>query len=553
MHVGVIMKKLLLAGVALTCLLGGSAFAADLPVKAKPIVCVACNWNGFYVGVNFGGSVGHDRSSDTASLFPPGTLAGVNPGVQNPVSATSYAQSPVGALGGGQIGFNWQTGHLVVGAEADWDWTNQRSSLQVNNFIASSVTVAPAAYALTDQQKIDWLATLRARLGWTTGYSLWYVTGGAAFGGVKSTSTFQGIQLGGANLFGTAPAAASSSSTKTGWTVGGGVETSLAFMGMGANHWSAKLEYLYVDLGSVNSSFNVPLTAVAGSFYTVASSSHINDHIIRAGLNYRFGGEGFAPPPSTPGPCPTCNWTGFYVGANVGGSIGHDRTLDSASLFPPGANSAAVTNPVTNVLHRESPVGWLGGGQAGFNWQTGHLVLGVEGDLDAVGQRDTFANHNFIASTIVVAPAVVDISSEQKIKSLATLRARLGWAENCFVWYVTGGGAWGRVQSNYTFQATQLVGGGGTFTAGPAAASFSQTKSGWTVGGGVETSLAWFGLSNRWSGKVEYLYVDLGSINNGFGVPVTAPTVTPASYAFSSSSSINDHIIRVGLNYHFGG
>jgi outer membrane immunogenic protein len=72
------------------------------------------------------------------------------------------------------------------------------------------------------------------------------------------------------------------------------------------------------------------------------------------------------------------------------------------------------------------------------------------------------------------------------------------------------------------------------------------------VGGGVETSLAWFGLSNRWSGKVEYLYVDLGSISNGFAAPVVG-SATGAVHAFSSSSDINDHIIRVGLNYHFGG
>jgi hypothetical protein len=163
LHAGVVMKTYLLAVVALTCILGGSAFAADLPVKAKPIVCVACNWNGFYVGVNFGGAIGHNASQDAVSLNPPGNFGGaVAPGVGNPISATSYAQSPVGALGGGQIGFNWQTGHLVLGAEADWDWTNQRSSLQVNNYIASGSFIAPANYTLTDQQKIDWLATLRA-------------------------------------------------------------------------------------------------------------------------------------------------------------------------------------------------------------------------------------------------------------------------------------------------------------------------------------------------------------------------------------------------------
>jgi outer membrane immunogenic protein len=88
------------------------------------------------------------------------------------------------------------------------------------------------------------------------------------------------------------------------------------------------------------------------------------------------------------------------------------------------------------------------------------------------------------------------------------------------------------------------------FGTGPVSANFSQTKTGWTVGGGVETSLAWFGMSNRWSGKIEYLYVDLGSINNSFAIPLTTGA---GVYSYSSSSDINDHIIRVGLNYHFGG
>lgn len=109
LHAGVVMKTYLLAGVALSCVLGGSAFAADLPVKAKPIVCVACNWNGFYVGVNVGGGIGHDPSQDAISMTAPGSpngLGGVPPGVFNPISNTTYHSSPVGFLGGGQVGFN---------------------------------------------------------------------------------------------------------------------------------------------------------------------------------------------------------------------------------------------------------------------------------------------------------------------------------------------------------------------------------------------------------------------------------------------------------------
>ena len=106
------------------------------PKAPPPPPCTACNWSGFYLGVNAGGSFGHDPSNDAISLIPPGGIAGVT----NPISNTSYSQSPSGALGGFQAGFNWQTGHAVLGAEVDWDAANQRSRLQVNNFLASSVS-----------------------------------------------------------------------------------------------------------------------------------------------------------------------------------------------------------------------------------------------------------------------------------------------------------------------------------------------------------------------------------------------------------------------------
>ena len=280
---------------------------------------------------------------------------------------------------------------------------------------------------MTDEQKIGWLATARARVGAAYGYTLWYVTGGAAWAGVKTSSTFQAT---GSPVFISGPGSADFSQTKDGWAVGGGVETALAWMG--AANWSAKLEYLYVDLGSVSNSYSV--AQAPGSFYTISSTSNLHDHIVRAGLNYRFGGDHMAgAAPAMAGPCPTCNWTGFYIGANAGGSIGRDRAHENEPPNPPTANGANVTNPLTDVLHTESPVGGMAGGQIGFNWQTNHVVLGAEADWDWVGQRDLFANQNFVASTVVAAPAVNSLTDDQKIKSLGTARARLGWADNCFL------------------------------------------------------------------------------------------------------------------------
>jgi outer membrane immunogenic protein len=98
------------------------------------------------------------------------------------------------------------------------------------------------------------------------------------------------------------------------------------------------------------------------------------------------------------------------------------------------------------------------------------------------------------------------------------------------------------------------------FGSGTAAASSRTTKTGWTVGGGVETSLAWMGWSPNWSAKLEYLYVDLGSVSNSVTAALGggtgaggATSPAPTSATLLSSHDIRDHIIRVGVNYRFGG
>jgi outer membrane immunogenic protein len=288
------MKKHLLASFALLAMLGGSAMAADLPVKAKPApVCPGCDWSGFYIGFNVGGSVGWDRTDNAVVLLPTGVAATTS--LVNPISALSSTRAPAGAVGGGQVGFNWQTGSWVFGLEADWDASGQRDNIASTAWLASGVLVTASRISYSDEQKIKWLATARARLGWAHDCFLWYVTGGAAWGGLDSNYSFQVVDFVG-TVFGTLPTVAGFSSTRSGWTIGGGVETSLAWFGIPTNNWSAKLEYLYVDLGSVTNTFVVPVSPANGNCpgctYTFTSSSRIRDNIIRVGVNYRFGGYG---------------------------------------------------------------------------------------------------------------------------------------------------------------------------------------------------------------------------------------------------------------------
>jgi outer membrane immunogenic protein len=217
------MRKLLLAGVALIALGSASASAADiqrrqaLPAKAPIYMAPPYNWTGFYVGINGGGAWGN---SDFSAPFPTGTF------------------DLSGGLVGGTIGYNWQMGQLVFGVEGDIDWSNIRGS---------------TACALTScETKNDWLGTARGRLGYAFDRFLPYVTGGAAFGNIKT------------NI----PGVGSTSDTNVGWTLGGGIEAAIA------GPWTAKVEYLYVDLGRGGS--------------TLGSDAKFNANVVRAGLNYRF-------------------------------------------------------------------------------------------------------------------------------------------------------------------------------------------------------------------------------------------------------------------------
>jgi outer membrane immunogenic protein len=244
--------------------------------------------------------------------------------------------------------------------------------------------------------------------------------------------------------------------------------------------------------------------------------------------------------PVAPMVCPTCNWSGFYIGVNAGGSIGVDSNVDRLSGFPTGGGFP--NNPYLSSDDKRALPGGLGGAQIGFNWQAGNWVFGGEADWQYSNERSTLTvTGQDLAATLFTS----SYSDEERIKSLGTARARLGWASDGWLWYVTGGAAWARVESNYVLTSSLPA---VTF-ASPVSVGFATNKGGWTVGGGVETCLGTFGSSN-WSAKLEYLYVDLGSITNAF----QTPTTTAGTFAtFSSSNSIRDHIIRVGLNYRFSG
>jgi outer membrane immunogenic protein len=216
------MKKLLLASVSLLVLGAASASAADIqrrvmPTKAPAYVAPVYNWTGFYVGINGGGGWGH---SDFSAPFP-------------------GSANLSGGLVGGTFGYNWQMNQVVLGLETDIDWSNIRGS-------------SACGIGFSCETKNTWLGTFRGRLGYAADRFMPYITGGLAYGGVKHSVAGVG----------------DSSTSKAGWTLGGGVEYAIA------GPWTVKAEYLYVDLGHTGS--------------VLGSDATFHSHIVRAGLNYRF-------------------------------------------------------------------------------------------------------------------------------------------------------------------------------------------------------------------------------------------------------------------------
>jgi outer membrane immunogenic protein len=260
------MKRMLIGIAAAASLAATAALAADLPVKA-PVYTKApvyvepvFDWTGFYVGGNLGYSWGQSR--DTSTLTD---AAGIV------LLTTSDKSSLDGIVGGGQIGYNWQMRNWVFGLEADIQGTGEKGSRAFVfdpglNLNIQGRRLTPIPFTL--EQKIDWFGTVRGRIGVLAAPKvLLYVTGGLAYGEVDSNET----------VFVT-PVTFSSSNTHVGYTLGAGIE------GVISGNWTARLEYLYVDLGTVNGSFTLPTTNIS------SYSSRITDNILRVGIDYKFGG-----------------------------------------------------------------------------------------------------------------------------------------------------------------------------------------------------------------------------------------------------------------------
>jgi outer membrane immunogenic protein len=274
------MIRVLIAG-AFGLVLGRQALAADVlpqvtpvpPPAYAPVPSLVQNWGGFYVGINGGYGFGSSNWSDINN--PGNSLIG---GTTPPGTSTGDFRIS-GPLAGATIGLNYQIDSFVLGVESDFEWSGIQGSVTPANGFCNLI-VSASAVGSTCETKADWLGTARLRLGYVFDRVLVYGTGGAAFGNVHAGLT-------GSGLAGFAPAGGSFQNNAVfGWTAGAGVE--VAFL----EGWTAKLEYLYLDLGSATCNIQATcgIDSITFTGTTPANDTvKFNTSVVRIGVNYRFG------------------------------------------------------------------------------------------------------------------------------------------------------------------------------------------------------------------------------------------------------------------------
>ncbi len=259
---------------------GSVASAADMAPRytKAPAMVEVWTWDKFYVGGNVGYSWGR---SDTSGTFFNNTT-----GVQ--LSPTQSGNINLdGFVVGGQVGKNWQFGNWVAGIELDGQWTDEKASRSftcvtpAGGGACNVITAGPGlgvSPTTTFNQHIEWFVTLRPRVGvLVTPSALLYVTGGLAVAGINTDGVISGFT----------PAQVATSvawnndSTKWGWVIGAGAEARLG------GNWTGKIEGLYMDYGRVSGS---PVLLTSNPPLRFDYSSKVTDVVVRAGVNYHFGG-----------------------------------------------------------------------------------------------------------------------------------------------------------------------------------------------------------------------------------------------------------------------
>jgi outer membrane immunogenic protein len=471
----------------------GTAFAADLPVKAKPIVAAGLDWSGVYVGVH----------------------AGYGGGMKDWLNFNGDFVAR-GALVGGQVGINKQLGSFVFGIELDGAWADIKGSQDVR-FGGPAV---PLTFAQNLNSKIDGIATLTGRAGLAA--DRWFVF---AKGGLAALHETHGFLLTG------------SAQTNATLTLGGDEVRYAPTPGFGAEYalsgnWSIKGEYDYIHVNARNTRLDGTVSnngVIAPAFADARIEQAI--HLAKIGVNYRWGGVAIDPSFAPVPPAPGTNWTGGYVGVEGGYGWGSKQWPTAAGFF-------GVIDPAGYGMS-----GWLGGGTIGANAQAGSLVFGVEGEILGTGIRGS--------GIFATAPQGGSLTTtyDSKIDWLALGSARAGFVVgNNVLLYGKGGVA--IAQETHNVGMSFNIPGQGTVVSSVTA---KPVHTGVVAGVGSEYAIAhnwsvkleydYIRMFQQGATATGTANVNLAAGGGGVGAIDMA----------QGFSKINQdlHLLKVGVNYHF--
>ncbi len=509
-----------------------------LPVPTASPSLPSFTWTGFYVGGQIGYGWGDNDGSVSWAT------------AQGQSGQSNLGSGAQGVIGGAHLGYNQQFDHWVLGLEGSVDGATLSKNVLVlaPSIVGQTLTGNPAVGGtVTGTVESGIQGSVRARAGYAFGRFLPYVTGGVAIGSFYTDAQVFGTDLDGVTNF---AASGANSATRVGWTLGAGVEYAVN------NHWSLRAEYRYTDFGHL--AISTDPSAVDAVF---AVDRHLEQNQLQVGFSYKFGPlepEPVKAPMIVKGPALAANdlskpagtlanlpfvmnWTGFYVGAQIG--YGYGDNDGSITYATPGGlagqsnlgSSAIIVGGSNN--NNGDAIGVIGGVHLGYNQQFDKWVVGLEGSVDP-----TLMSRNVLVS---VPNSAADPTGALGIGATATgsiwstiqgsVRARAGYALDRMLFYGTGGVAVGAFGSNF-----QVYGNDLTLAPFYAADQRSATRAGWTVGGGIE-----YAVNPHWSVRGEYRYTDFGHLGD-------SPAATSMGVAYAADRHLDQNQVQVGLSYKFG-
>jgi opacity protein-like surface antigen len=475
---------------------GEPARLASVPYAKTPVAAPLSTWAGFYLGAH--GGYGW---ADNPMSFPLVVFGG---------TGTVEGTKSNGWIAGGHFGHNWQYDRVVTGFEIDLS----AADIKGNSSSVSSAVPGGTIATIAFDEKIKYLGTARARLGWLpTQTVLLYGTAGLAWERFERGET---EVIAGAP--GTVTARSVSPFDQFGWVAGAGGEVML-----GSSNWIGRLEYLHYDFGRVNADGTFAISQPGMSVSAALTAGRQTIDVVRAGASYKFGPElaavAAAPAMYAKAPRmlpPLQSWAGFYLGAH-GGYGWKDN--DFSTNF---ANDGFIGGI--------SSRGWLGGGHAGYNWQYARAVAGLEIDGSATGIK---------GNSLTVTSGTRTETLSDNVKYLGTVRGRLGWTPaGNWLLYGTGGLAWERVH-----RSSSDVSVDPEF---PSVSSEDRPRDhfGWVAGAGVESFIG----GSNWVARLEYLHYDFGTVES---TTVTASTVPGTPSLADQGGRQTIETVRAGVSYKF--